>query len=124
MLATRLHHDDDVATVLELANAPTRSWEPVPEALSFCAEVTHDSRRFVVVFSPVRYFGTGIVNSPLCARIEDGLIAIEGRVRRGRRVEPAKTGATADRVLHSGRLGAALPRRSGRASFYPELTPG
>ena len=38
VLATRLHHDDDVAAVLELANAPTTSWEAVPEARSFCAE--------------------------------------------------------------------------------------
>ena len=66
MLATRLHHDDDVATVVELVNTPTGLWEPVSEALNFWAEVTHDSRRFVVVSSPVRYFGTGIVNSP-CA---------------------------------------------------------
>ena len=105
VLATRLHHDDDVAAVLELANAPSSSWEAVPEARSFCAEVTHDSRRFVVVFSPVRYFRDKYRHLTLCARIEDGLIAIEERVRSGRLADPAKIGAAADRVLRSSPVG-------------------
>ena len=105
VLATRLHHDDDVKAVLEQANAPTTSWEAVPEARSFCAEITHDSRRFVVVFSPVRYFRDRYRHLTLCARIEDGLIAIEERVRAGRLVDPAKIGAAADRVLSSSPVG-------------------
>jgi hypothetical protein len=105
VLATRLHHDDDVAAVLEQANAPTTSWEAVPEALSFCADLTHDSRRFVVVFSPVRYFRDRYRHLSLCARIEDSLIAIEERVRAGRLVDPAKIGAAADRVLRSSPVG-------------------
>jgi hypothetical protein len=105
VLATRLHHDDDVAAVLEQANAPSSSWEAVPEARSFCAEVTHDSRRFVVVFSPVRYFRDKYRHLTLCAHIEDGLIAIEERVRAGRLVDPAKIGAAADRVLRSSPVG-------------------
>ncbi|MFZ2058589.1 MAG: helix-turn-helix domain-containing protein [Acidimicrobiales bacterium] len=103
--ATRLHHDDDVRAVLELANTPSSSWEAVPEARSFCAEVTHDSRRFIVVFSPVRYFRDRYRHLALCARIEDGLIAVEERVRAGRLVEPAKIGAAADRVLSSSPVG-------------------
>ena len=105
VLATRLHHDDDVKAVLEQANAPTTSWEAVPEARSFCADLTHDSRRFVVVFSPVRYFRDKHRHLTLCARIEDGLIAIEERVRAGRLVDPAKIGAAADRVLSSSPVG-------------------
>ena len=105
VLATRLHHDDDVKAVLEQANAPTTSWEAVPEAHSFCADLTHDSRRFVVVFSPVRYFRDKYRHLTLCARIEDGLIAIEERVRAGRLVDPAKIGAAADRVLSSSPVG-------------------
>ena len=105
VLATRLHHDDDVAAVLELANAPTTSWEAVPEARSFCAEITHDSRRFVVVFSPVRNLRDQYRHLTLCARIEDGLVAVEERVRAGRLVDPAKIGAAADRVLGSSPVG-------------------
>jgi hypothetical protein len=45
-----------VAAVLEKANAPDSSWVAVPEARSFAAEVAHGGRRFVVAFSPTRYF--------------------------------------------------------------------
>ena len=105
VLATRLHHDDDVATVLEQANAPVTSWTAVPEGCSFCAEVTHDDRRFVVVFSPVRYLRDRARHLALCARIEDGLIALERRVRQGRLGDPAKIGAAADRILRSSPVG-------------------
>ncbi len=105
VLATRLHHDEDVAVVLEQANAPTTPWTAVPEANSFCAEITHGSRRFVVVFSPVRYFRDRARHRALCARVEDGLIALEQRVRAGRLVDPAKIGAAADRVLRSSPVG-------------------
>jgi transposase len=105
VLATRLHHDDDVAAVLEQANGPSTAWTAVPEANSFCAEITHDSRRFVVVFSPVRYFRDRARHRALCARIEDGLIALEQRVRSGRLTDPAKIGAAADRVLRSSPVG-------------------
>jgi hypothetical protein len=104
VLATRLHHDD-VAAVLEQASGPSTAWTAVPEANSFCAEITHDSRRFVVVFSPVRYFRDRYRHLTLCARIEDGLIAIEERVRAGGLADPAKIGAAADRVLSSSPVG-------------------
>jgi hypothetical protein len=77
VLATRLHHDDDVAAVLEETNASTTPWTPVPEANSFCAEITHGARRFVVIFSPVRYFRDKARHLALCARIEDGLVALD-----------------------------------------------
>ena len=105
VLATRLHHDGDLAAVLEQANGPETAWTAVPEANSFCAEITHDSRRFVVVFSPVRYFRDKARHLALCARIEDGLIALEQRVRSGRLTDPAKIGAAADRVLRSSPVG-------------------
>ena len=41
----------------------------------------------------------------LCGRVEDGLIALEQRVRAGRLVDPAKIGAAADRVLRSSPVG-------------------
>jgi transposase len=105
VLATRLHHDDDVAAVLEETNASTTPWTAVPEANSFCAETTHDSRRFVVVFSPVRYFRDKARHLALCARIEDGLIALEQRVRAGKLTDPAKIGAAADRILRYSPVG-------------------
>jgi len=105
VLATRLHHDDDVAAVLGEANGPETAWAAVPEARSFCAEVTHDERRFVVVFSPVRYFRDKARHLALCARIEDGLVALEQRVRSGKLTDPAKIGAAADRILRSSPVG-------------------
>jgi hypothetical protein len=41
----------------------------------------------------------------LCARVEDGLIALEARVRSGRLADPAKIGAAADRILRDSRVG-------------------
>ena len=105
VLATRLHHDEDVAAVLEETNASTTRWTAVPEANSFCAEIIHGARRYVVVFSPVRYFRDRARHLTLCARIEDGLIALEQRVRARRLVDPAKIGAAADRVLRSSPVG-------------------
>ncbi len=105
VLATRLHRDADVAAVLEKANEPTTAWSPVVEANSFCAEITQDDRRFVVVFSPVRYLRDKARHFQLCSRIEDGLIALEARVRDGKLVDPAKIGAAADRILRSSPVG-------------------
>jgi transposase len=99
VLATRLHNNEDVAAVLEMANSPSTAWSPVPEARSYAAEVSHDNRRFVVVFSPVRYLRDRARHLSLCSKVEDGLIAIEARVRAKRLVDPAAIGAAADRVL-------------------------
>jgi 2'-5' RNA ligase len=99
VLATRLHHDDEVASVLEEATSKDTTWTAIPEANSFCAEIAHMNRRFVVVFSPVRYFRDRARHAILCAKVEDGLIALEARVRAGRLSDPAKIGAAADRIL-------------------------
>ena len=82
-----------------MANSPSTAWSPVPEARSYAAEVSHDDRRFVVVFSPVRYLRDRARHLSLCSKVEDGLIAIEARVRAKRLVDPAAIGAAADRVL-------------------------
>jgi hypothetical protein len=73
-----------------------------------CADLTHQDRRFVVVFSPVRCFRDRYRHLALCARIEDGLIAIEERVRAGKLADPANTGAAADRVLSSSPVGCCF----------------
>jgi transposase len=105
VLATRLHRDDDVAAVLEAANSPTTSWVAVPEARSFATEISHDNRRFVVVFSPTRFFRDRARHAVLCARVEDGLMALERRVRARRLSDPAKIGAAADRILRDSGVG-------------------
>jgi len=105
VLATRLHHDSDVTAVLEQAVSPTTSWTAVPDTKSFCAEIAHDDRRFVVVFSPTRYFRDRARHVALCARVEDGLLRLENRVRTGRLLDPAKIGAAADRVLRDSGVG-------------------
>lgn len=105
VLATKLHRDAGVEAVLEQANGPETTWLPVAEANSFCAEITHEDQRFVVVFSPVRYLRDKVRHLQLCARIEDGLIALEARVRAGKLSDPAKIGAAADRILRSSPVG-------------------
>ena len=41
----------------------------------------------------------------MCAKVEDGLIALEARVRAGRLSDPAKIGAAADRILRDSGVG-------------------
>jgi hypothetical protein len=53
----------------------------------------------------VRYFRDRARHRTLCAKVEDGLIALEARVRAGRLSDPAKIGAAADRILRDSGVG-------------------
>jgi len=117
VLATRLHRDADVEAVLQMANDKATAWSPVAEANSFCAEVTHEDKCYVVVFSPVRYLRDKVRHFQLCSRIEDGLIALEARVRAGKLADPAKIGAAADRILCSSPVGRCFTVTIGKGSF-------
>jgi hypothetical protein len=117
VLATRLHRDAGVESVLEKAIAKTTAWSPVAEANSFCADVTHADKRYVVVFSPVRYLRDKVRHFQLCARIEDGLIALEARVRAGKLADPAKIGAAADRILRSSPVGRCFVTEIAKGRF-------
>jgi hypothetical protein len=101
VLATRLHHDTDVAAVLEAARGDDISWVDVPGTGSSACEVDHDARRFVVVDSPARHRRDDARHQELMARTEDLLIALEERVRVGRLADAAKIGAAADRILRN-----------------------
>ena len=105
VMAARLHHNEDVAAVLEQANGPDTSWVAVAEARSFATEVAHGGRRFIVVFSPTRYFRDRARHAQLCSKLGDGLIALQARVRSGRLSDPAKIGAAADRILRDSGVG-------------------
>ena len=105
VMATRLHHDEDVAAVLEQANGPDTSWVAVAETRGFATEIAHGERRFIVVFSPTRYFRDRARHAQLCSKLEDGLIALQARVRSGRLTDPAKIGAAADRILRDSGVG-------------------
>ena len=103
ILATRLHRDHDVATVLEASTRPDAVWLPCPEANSAVCEVSHDDRRFVVVTSTERYHRDTVRTAELVARTSSELRALEERVRDGRLKDKAKIGAAAGRILaHSG----------------------
>jgi hypothetical protein len=106
-----------VAVVLEKANAPDTSWVAVAEARSFAAEVAYGGRRFVVVFSLTRHFRDRIRHRSLCAKVEDGLIALEARVRSGRLAGPAKIGAAADRVLYDSGVGRCFTTTVKKGQF-------
>ena len=117
VLATRLHNNEDVAAVLEIANSSSTAWSPVPEARSYATEVAHDGRRFIVVFSPVRYLRDRARHLSLCAKVEEGLIALEARVRAKRLVDPASIGAAADRVLRDSGVSRCFTTRVAKGQF-------
>ena len=102
VLATRLHHDSDVAAVLERAAAAGEdSWKAVAGFEGTSAlEVLHDGRRFVAVSSIERKARDDRRREELLARVEGRLIALAERVRSGKLVDPAKIGAAAERILH------------------------
>lgn len=105
VLATRLHRDEHVEAVLRAATAPGTAWSAVPEAKSFCAEVVRGGRRYVVVFSPLRFLRDRARENLLLERAEDGLLALARRVHERRLADPAKIGAAADRVLRDSGVG-------------------
>ncbi|HEY1222973.1 MAG TPA: IS1634 family transposase, partial [Acidimicrobiales bacterium] len=101
VLATRLHHDHDVAAVLERAAAAGEdAWSAVPGFTGTTAfEVLHHGRRFVAVSSTERKARDDRRREELLARVEEKLISLSERVRKGTLVDPAKIGAAADRIL-------------------------
>jgi hypothetical protein len=101
VLATRLHHDEDVAAVLEEAAATGEGgWTKVSGAEgTSCCEVTRSGRRFVVVFCEERKSRDDRPGEELLARTEERLITLADRVRTGKLVDPAKIGAAADRIV-------------------------
>ena len=101
VLATRLHHDGDVAAVLERAAAVgDDAWSAVPGFPGTKAfEVNHGGRRFVAVSSAERKAHDDRRREELLARTEQKLITLADRVRAGKLVDPAKIGAGSDRIL-------------------------
>ena len=79
--------------------ARRRDLGPGEEGRSSACEIAHGGRRYVVVDSPPRRRRDDHRREELLSRAEDGLIALEARVRAGKLVDPAKIGATADRNL-------------------------
>ncbi|MGA9077403.1 MAG: IS1634 family transposase [Acidimicrobiales bacterium] len=107
VLATRLHHDGDVAAVLERAAAAgDDAWRAVPGFPGTKAfEVNLGGRRFVVVSSAERKARDDRRREELLARVESKLITLADRVRAGKLVDPAKIGAAADRILRDSGVG-------------------
>ena len=102
VLATRLHHDEDVAAVLaQAAAAGEDAWISVPGFEGTKAfEVLHDGRRFVAVSSIERKARDDRRREELLTRVETKLITLSERVRSGKLIDPAKVGAAAERILH------------------------
>jgi len=103
VLATRLHHDHEVAAVLQAAKDDNVAWSELQDLACRAAEVIVDDKRFVVVDSEARKRRDDTRTEELMVRTEEQLIALERRVSAGRLVDAAKIGAAADRILrHSG----------------------
>ena len=120
VLATRLHRDADVAAVLEAAQRDDVTWVPVEDGRSSACEIAHGGRRYVVVASPPRHRRDDHRREELLSRAEDGLIALEARVRAGKLVDPAKIGAAADRILRD----SGVARCFSRPRSVPGGSPG
>ncbi len=101
VLATRLHHDDDVAAALEVAaSVDNDTWVTIPGQQGTKAlEVLLEGRRFVVVSSTERKARDDRRRQELLECTEQRLIALAERVRVGKLTDPAKIGASADRIL-------------------------
>jgi transposase len=105
VLATRLHRDASVASVLEAANEQDVVWVLLGDDGTRATEVTYEHRRYVVVDSPTRHVRDDARRIELLARTEERLIYLADRVRAGRLVDPAKIGAAADRILRDSGVG-------------------
>ena len=105
VLATRLHRDPTVRSVLEKAASPDTVFTPVGDDGTRACEVVNDGRRYVVVDSPTRHRRDDVRRAELLARTEDRLLALAARVRSGRLSDPAKIGAAADRILRDSGVG-------------------
>ena len=117
VLATRLHRDHDVASVLEAAQAEGLAWVAVDQAGTTAAEVTHDGRRYVVVSSPSRKVRDDIRREQLLVRTEDRLVALAERVSAGRLKDPAKIAVAADRILKDSGVGRCFTTQVRAGSF-------
>ncbi len=98
VIATRLHRDADVATVLAQAAEADTVWVSAGGERTAC-EIDLDGRRHVVVDSPPRRRRDDRRREELLERTEDKLIALTERVRAKRLVDAAKIGAAAQRIL-------------------------
>ncbi|MGB9112704.1 MAG: IS1634 family transposase [Acidimicrobiales bacterium] len=106
VMATRLHHDEDVAAVLEEAAGKESDWTKVAGVVgTSCCEVMRSGRRFVVVSSEQRKQRDDRRREQLLSRTEEKLILLADRVRSGKLVDPAKIGAAADRILRDSGVG-------------------
>src|SRR5690606_3191651 len=98
LFATKLHGRRDVAAVLAAAGAADDdAWIDVDTFSSRVCDLDHDGRRYVVVFSNARARRDTIRRVQLIAKIENKLLALEERVRRGdlvKATEIAKAAAT------------------------------
>lgn len=99
VLATKLHDRDEVEAALDAARQPDALWVPVKDANSAACEVHIEGVRYVVVASLPRFARDNVRRKQLLERVEQKLIALEERVRKGTIADPAKIGAAADRIL-------------------------
>jgi transposase len=105
VLATKLHNDSEVETVLTRATVAELSWVELKDLHCRAAEVHEGGKRFIVVDSPLRKVRDDARHDELMARTEEKLIALSERVRAGRLADPARIGAAADRILRDSGVG-------------------
>lgn len=100
LLATKLHGRADVAAVLAAAGqADDGAWSDLERYDSRVCDLVHDGRRYVVVFSPVCKRRDTARRVQLVAKVEDKLLALEARVRRGELEKAADIAAAAAKIL-------------------------
>lgn len=124
VLATKLHNDDEVETVLRRAKVAELAWVELEEFGSTAAEVREGGRRYVIVDSPARKARDDIRHDELMGRAEEKLIALAERVRTKRLSDPARIGAAADRILRDSGVGRCFTTTIREGIFHWDYDQG
>jgi transposase len=100
LFATRLRRRPDVAAVLaEAAAADADRWVEAEQFGSRVYDTSYEGGRYVVVFSNARQRRDTARRLQLVAKVEAQLLALEGRVKRGRLVAATDIAAAAATIL-------------------------
>jgi transposase len=100
LFATKLRRRADVAAVLaEAAAADDEAWVEAERFSSRVLETSYEGGRYVVVFSNARQRRDTTRRLQLLTKIEDQLLALEDRVKRGRLVAATDIAAAAATIL-------------------------
>ena len=117
VLATRLRRDHTTAEALAAIDGDT-AWTEIPQHRCRATDVAlADGTRAIVVESDARARRDAARTAEIAAAAEDGLLALESRVRAGRLKDPAKIARAAQRILAAPGAGRLFDLEIGSGRF-------